>query len=329
MPMQNGNAWTGPLFIVGMPRSGTKLLRGLLNQHSRIRIPDIETDFLPFLARWVRNHGRPASEPEFAQLFAALKSATYFTLRRAATPFAWQAWRGLCLGRYDVADLFEAFIRYETGAARDSDCIWGDKSPAYVRHVALLLEQFPTARVVHIVRDVRDFCVSMRKTWNKDIRRAAFQWGRDAGNAHRLCMAHPERCIEVKYEELLQSPEAQMRRLSGFLGLEFCSAMIRLERPVEPRGAAAGATQIKQDNVRKFTDALTAREIRNVEALALDTMRLLGYQPLQARAQRRLSHLEERLLRVKDGLQLVTRAARRRGLAYALRFHVSHSRVSS
>ena len=44
-------SWEGPLFIVGMPRSGTKLLRGLLNQHPRIRIPDFETEFAPFLVR--------------------------------------------------------------------------------------------------------------------------------------------------------------------------------------------------------------------------------------------------------------------------------------
>jgi hypothetical protein len=327
--MEIGNAWTGPLFIVGMPRSGTKLLRGLLNQNPRIRIPDIETHFLPFLVRWVRDHGKPVTEAEFQRLFEALKGATYFTQRQADTPFAWQAWRAQCIGRYDAADLFEGFVRSETGAARDGDCIWGDKSPAYIRHVALILEHFPTARVVHLVRDVRDFCVSIRKAWNKDIRRAAFQWGRDVGDAHRLCAAHPERCIEIKYEDLLQSPEAQMRRLADFLGIEFTNTMTRLERPVERRGYAAGATQIKQDNARKFTEALTAREIRNVEGLAWDTMRLLGYEPLQARARLRLSRLEERLLRVKDGWRLVQREARKRGFADAVRFHLSHGRVTS
>jgi hypothetical protein len=47
-------SWTGPLFIIGMPRSGTKLLRGLLEQHPRVRVPTIETEFFPFLVRWAR-----------------------------------------------------------------------------------------------------------------------------------------------------------------------------------------------------------------------------------------------------------------------------------
>ena len=56
--------WTGPLFIIGMPRSGTKLLRGLLEQHPRVRVPTIETEFFPFLVRWVQQRGIPEQPPE-------------------------------------------------------------------------------------------------------------------------------------------------------------------------------------------------------------------------------------------------------------------------
>lgn len=322
--------WTGPLFIVGMPRSGTKLLRGLLNQHPRVRIPVIETEFMPFLFRWVRDHGEPTTEPAFERLFDALQGATYFTLRPSeAGPFSWQVWRRECAGRHDAAGLFEAFVRCETGAARDSDCIWGDKSPAYIRHVGLLLEHYPDARIVHIIRDVRDYCVSIRKAWNKDIRRAAFQWGRDVGVAHRLCSTHPERCIEIKYEDLLEAPQAQMRRLCAFLGLDFSSELTRLEQPVERLGAAAGHTEIVSGNARRFASSLTRREIGRVEALAWETMTLLGYEPLHARGQRKLSDVEQRVLRMKDGWQLVTRSAREHGLFNAFRFHFSHGRVSS
>ena len=41
----------GPLFIAGMPRSGTKLLRDLLNQHSEISIPEVETHFIPLFIK--------------------------------------------------------------------------------------------------------------------------------------------------------------------------------------------------------------------------------------------------------------------------------------
>jgi hypothetical protein len=64
-PTAPAATWSGPLFVVGMPRSGTKLLRGLLKQHSRVQMPDIETDFFPFLVRHVRDHGAPANAAAF------------------------------------------------------------------------------------------------------------------------------------------------------------------------------------------------------------------------------------------------------------------------
>ena len=73
---EQSTLWSGPLFVVGMPRSGTKLLRGLLQQHARIRMPDFETDFFPFLVRHVREHGKPAGDADFARLFDALRGAT-------------------------------------------------------------------------------------------------------------------------------------------------------------------------------------------------------------------------------------------------------------
>lgn len=320
-------SWTGPLFIIGMPRSGTKLLRGLLEQHPRIRVPTIETEFFPFLVRWVQQRGSPEQPQAFAALFEALQSAPYFQVRpRTARPFSWREWREYCGARYDAAGLFEGFVRYETGAAANSGLIWGDKSPAYIRHLSSLLEHFPRARVVHIVRDVRDYCVSMRNGWRKDVRRAAFLWGRDVAQAHRICDAHRERCIEVKYEDLLQAPQVQMQSLCEFLQIDFSDAMTRLARPVEPNGYAAGHTEVVSENRQKFAERLEPREIRAVETLAWDTMLLLGYRPLYADGQGQLSAFELRALRVKDAIQLLVRNGRR-GFASALRFHWNRARV--
>ena len=323
------SAWTGPLFVVGMPRSGTKLLRGLLTQHVRIRIPDAETDFFPFLVRHVREFGPPAGDADFARLFDALSGATYFTYRaRRTPPFSWQDWRRECAGRYDAAGLFEGFVRYETDCPRASGVVWGDKSPAYVRYGDLLLEHFPQARLVHIVRDVRDYCISIKKTWRKDMRRAAHEWARDVARAHQLCAAQPERCIEVRYEDLLQTPETIMRRLQTFLDLEPAGeSMVRLAKPVEVRGDAAGRTEIMRDNFSKYAERLTRKQISQIEALAFDAMQLVGYQPVYADGQKQLSAFEQRCLRLKDGLSLLAHSARKQGLASALQFHLSHARL--
>jgi hypothetical protein len=318
----------GPMFIVGMPRSGTKLLRGLLNQSPGVHVLDIETDFFPFLVRWVREHGLVQTSEQFENLHAAMRSAPYFSHRQSTPPFVPEEWRKWC-ERYDAGGLFEGFVRYETNTVRDDNHLWGDKSPAYIRHIELLFEHFPDARIVHLVRDVRDHCVSIRKAWSKDVRRAAYLWGRDVGKAHRLCQADPDRCLQLRYEDLLRSPEEQMRRLCGFLSIDFVEAMTRLNRPVEHLGDATGSTEIVQDNFGKFMERLSPREIRDIESLAFDTMRMLGLKPVYARRQRTMGALEQKLRRIKDGLRLVAKGKIKLGIAGAMRFHWAQRRLAN
>lgn len=321
-------AWEGPLFIVGMPRSGTKLLRGLLARHPRLRLLAAETDFLPFIDEWVRRHGSPANTAAFEQFANAMSGANYFNFRPAARgPFRWQDWRAACNGNFDVSGLFEGFARYELELERGSGVIWADKSPAYIRHIPLIVKHFPDARVVHIVRDVRDHCVSMRNTWGKDIRRSAWRWGQDVLSAHRHCIGMPERCLEVRFEELLQDPDTQMRRICLFLDLPFFAVLTELAQSVERRGSAAGRTEIVRENFRKFESRLTPHEIASIESLAWHSMQALGYMPVRAVAQKRLSPFMQHLLKLKDGANLVATGMSRRGVAAAVRFHATHRRM--
>jgi hypothetical protein len=320
--------WEGPLFIVGMPRSGTKLLRGLLSKHPRIRILAAETDFLAFIEQWIERHGSPVTSEAFERFARELQAGNYFNFRRKTTPFRWQQWRAACNGHFDVGGLFEGFARYELDAERGSGLIWADKSPAYIRHIPLILRSFPSARILHIVRDVRDHCVSMRNTWGKDLRRSAWRWGREVLTAHRQCVSMPEHCLEVKFEQLLQDPELQMRRICLFLDLEFSSDLTELAVSVEGRGDAAGRTDVVRDNFRKFESRLTPKEIASIESLAWNTMRSLGYQPLHARNQVKLSPMMQRLLKFKDAAHLVGAGMHRKGITAAIRFHTAHRRMA-
>lgn len=314
-----------PLFIVGMPRSGTKLLRGLLAQNPAVRIIRNETNFFPFLVRWVGDHGEPRTEAEFARLHEAMREAPYFANRVNTTPFSWRDWMGSC-DRFDASGLFEGFARYETGTPRGCEVLLGDKSPSYIRHLDLLIEHFPDARIVHIVRDVRDYCASMRQAWGKDVRRAAYAWGRDVGAAHRVCAQRPAQCIEVHYEGILGSTATEMQRVCSFLGLEFSDAMTRLGQPVEAVGNARGQVEVVQRNFGQFSQKLTRREIRDIEALAYDAMLMMGQTPQYASRQRSMGAVENKYRRLKDGVQLILHS-KDRGLAAALRFHLTHSRM--
>jgi len=324
-------SWCGPLFIVGMPRSGTKLLRALLCQHGSIRVLAAETEFLPLMASWVDSHGPPVSEQAFAALYEAMRNAPYFSYRQRYEPaFDWRRWRDRCEGRYDVGGLFEGFSRYELALGRRATAggpIWADKSPAYIRHIPLLLHHFPQARIIHIVRDVRDQCASSRRAWGKDVRRGAVRWAHDVLDAHRHCTAHRQRCIEVRFEDLLRDPDGQMQQICDFLSVEYSCTMAELQQPVERRGNAAGRNGIVRDNFHTYRQHLAPREIEAIESLAWEAMSVLGYVPELAQQSRRLSTSHKHWLRVKDAIRLVQGDAHRKGWMGALRFHVDHLRM--
>ena len=321
--------WEGPLFLVGMPRSGTKLLRTLLTKHELIRIPTIETEFLPFLATWVARHGRTDDEDSFRELFSSLRKAPYFDYRAAIQPpFDWQAWRNTCHGRFDAAGLFEGFIRYETAVSPGSGVIWGDKSPSYIRQIDLLLEAFPEARVIHIIRDVRDFAASMRKAWGKDVGRAAYRWGADVLAARTVTARHPQRCIEVHYEALLADTADLMAKLCNFLGIAFSSSLTQLDRPIENLGDAKGMTEIVRGNTKKYRRDLTRRELELVESLAWHAMGATGYAPEIATGPRNLSRFSMALRKLKDGANLVIRDVDARGLRRSASFYLQYQRFT-
>ena len=327
-PVQMSAKRARALFIVGMPRSGTKLLRELLNQSPSIRIMDIETDFFPFLVRWIEAHGEPRDPESFQKLHVAMRHAPYFAHRDKRGGFSWERWRECCRS-FDAPGVFEGLARYETDIPVDANAVWGDKSPGYIRHLELLLAHFPDARVIHIVRDVRDYCVSMRKAWGKDIRRAAYLWARDVGRAHAICSSRPDACMEVKYESLLRTPSAELVKLCAFLGVEYSDDILRLRKASESVGDAKGKAEIVRDNFGKYARRLSRREIRDIESLAFDTMRKLGFTPTCATRARSMSAIEQRLRRIKDGVQLFQHDKKKWGWSGALRFHLTHGRMAN
>ncbi|MBA2741619.1 MAG: sulfotransferase, partial [Actinobacteria bacterium] len=132
-----------PLLILGVRRSGTTLLRLILDRSTGIAIPD-ESHFIPQLAR---RHPGPVDRDTFLE-----------DLRRVRTLARW----GITVA--DVAPLVEpgsdtgAAIAavFRAYAAKAGKPRWGDKTPAYMRYLPLLDRLFPDALYVHLIRDGRD-----------------------------------------------------------------------------------------------------------------------------------------------------------------------------
>lgn len=321
----DGAVFEGPLFVVGMPRSGTKLLRDVLNGHSRIAIPVAETEFLPWLASRVAHCGDLSERANFDRLYADLVRKSFFTYRaKAGKLVSADRWFSAC-ERADAAGIFEALIRVDMSVPRGSGCIWGDKSPSYIDDIPLINRLYPRARVLHMVRDVRDYCVSMREAWGKDVRRAAQRWADGVLRARHDGQALGTRYIELRYEDLLRDPEAALRRVCEFIGIAFEPKMLELTRPSENIGRARGACHVVRDNHGKFADRIAPALIAEVEALAGHAMSAFGYEAMfPPTPPRRLSRLQMLVAQMRDGLTLIKHRRGGGSVLSALMFHLRY-----
>jgi hypothetical protein len=310
-------SFTGPLFLIGMPRSGTKLLGTLLNHDPRVTICTLETDFLPYwIGRW-ETWGDLSDRETFSRFYRDAGNLPFFINLRTYDRLVGEAeWYAAC-GEFTPAGVFESLLRLESGATTDTDKIWGDKSPSYTRHVALLLDQFPHARIVHIIRDVRDYCLSINRAWGKNMVRAAQRWADDVSSARAAGLNRPGSYAEVLYEDLVADPTAVMKRLCRFLDIEFRPGMTELKKPTEQVGEARDA-KIKKDNVRKYVDRMKPRTRRTIEQIAGGVLSDLGYPVEPGTPVRRIGRFRMMTYQVSDAVGLFRSSIGERGLWGAL-----------
>ncbi len=190
-----------PIFVIGSPRSGTTLLRLILDAHPRISCGE-ETHFLRDLEAIVGRNWELLS--------------TYGLER------AW--WLSRIRALYDE---FQAEVLARSGKAR-----WAEKDPTYTLHLPFIEELFPDALYVHLLRDGHDVVASFRDRWGyaSAARAARSEWARYVGAARELAERLPEdRFLELRYEDLVAEPEAQGRRLFAFLGEDWEPAVLEFD----------------------------------------------------------------------------------------------------
>lgn len=265
------------LFIVGLPRSGTKLLMNLLNNHSQIFIAS-ELQFLPYLVRRSVEYGPLDQFDNFQQMYADISKTYYFFkwAERGHTPLTAEEWYEKCLA-YDLDSVVREFIRSEMGAPENGEVALGDKSPNVIYDMSLMQKGFQDARYIHIVRDVREGALSAKKAWKKNMFRYAQRWNDALAGIDPGLTGNDKRWLEIRYEDLIQNPESVMRRISGFLGIPYSDNLVQLSNPSENLGEATGRTDIVATNTHKYLNELSPAQRRRIEAIAGKMLLKHGY----------------------------------------------------
>ena len=245
-------SFNGPLFVFGMPRSGTKLLRGLLNEHQMIGIVSIETEFILYWKNNWEYYGNLSDTESFEIFYKNCLKLRYFTyMNNMGKLIDCEVWYNYCKS-FSLNGVFEALIRHDADVNYGTKKIWGDKSPSYIRHITQLKDIYPDARFIHIIRDVRDYCLSINNAWGKNMVRAAQRWVNDVQKCKTDSIAFADDYLEIKYEELLDNTQNEMEKICKFLDLEFDYKMLHLSAPTENIGYAKDQSKIIRNNTCKY-----------------------------------------------------------------------------
>ena len=125
--------FSGPLFIIGMPRSGTKLLMKLLSNHPHIKLVT-ETEFLPYYIKHWNQFGNISTPEKFHYFYLNILRTSFLIIeKRKNNLINEKTWYNLCTD-YSLPDIYEFLIRYYTKSINDQEIIWGDKSPSYAKY---------------------------------------------------------------------------------------------------------------------------------------------------------------------------------------------------
>lgn len=237
-------------FIVGAPRSGTTLLRLMLDAHPALAIPP-ETGFL-HLARELGWNSELRADEFVEQLSNFPRDSPTWPDFALST----RALRAVLPERVNVVSGLLAF--YRVYAERFDKPLAGDKTPGHSECMSEAAQHWPGAHFIHLVRDGRDVALSWRPLWfspSKDLGVLAATWAGIVQRA-RVQGRQLEHYLEVRYEALVAQPEAELRRICSFLDLAFDGRMLEHE--------AGGRDRLAEHQGRYRPDgsALISREDR-------------------------------------------------------------------
>lgn len=262
-----------PLFVVGSGRSGTSLLRAMLNAHPNLHLTHEASFYLDPRGNALASDGRAWFE-RYARSF----SFAFLGVSRSEVTDHLDG-----VATTTRRDAVAAVMR--AAAAQHGKARFGDKTPAHAQQLATIASEFPDARIVHVVRDPRGVVSSL----------AAMPWATSSNGLNAFFAAQQVKAIDrfaasgggvctVRLEDLVVRPEEEMRRVLDFVGEDWDAAV--LDHTAHGGGAdlppfpwfAEAARPVTAPTGAPAPFDLSPAWIRSIERTAAWTLREHGYE---------------------------------------------------
>lgn len=248
-----------PFFIVGAGRSGTTLLRLMLCGHRELFIPP-EAWFLGDMM-WCLPLADPLGREHLLECEKLILASDRWKDWKCPEEKLRQILAG-CAG-LDQAQMIDRLFR--SVFELPLEVRWGEKSPKHSYIATRIGRIFPGSQFVHLIRDGRDVTSSMlaRGWFGGSARRVAEHWERCVRASSQAKEFGSDRYLEVRFEDLIARPESELRRICGFLRVDFEPRMLSYRDQVGefiPAGEAAYHAKLNAglstNEVGKWMDTL-------------------------------------------------------------------------
>lgn len=297
------------VFIVGVSRSGTTLMRRVLDSSGRLGIATENHYLGHLLAREGARHyfqraGDLRDDDAVRRVVELIWSGDFQRRSRLREISPYWRWlmrtipRGEFEARLLASDrtdrgIFGALMR--TYADHTGKAVMGEKTPAHLAYVDTLLEWFPNGRVVHMLRDPRGIYVSeLRRREERAVtvpyrqlvripplfrtfvlQQVILVWARAADRHGVLTERYPDRYRAIRFEDLVHAPRVTLEGLFDFLGVAMEERVLR--QKVTSKGSELGKPGFDAGAADRWRERITPGADRFLRMALGGRMRALGY----------------------------------------------------
>jgi hypothetical protein len=213
-----------PFFIVGASRSGTTMLRLMVNEHPALHVPR-ESWFIMNLMDELPLQSS-LSEDQVRLAFDIVTAHWRWKDWEIEENHLWD--RFARLHEPLLSDLIDAVFTLSSERSGEGKCRWGDKTPEYIRHIDRLHTVFPEAQFIHIIRDGRDVCLSLTRYEYRHgiLSENAKYWAEWVAAGIESGRRLPKSLyLEVAYEDVVINTEQTLKEVCQFLGVPYSPRM--------------------------------------------------------------------------------------------------------